>query len=180
MSVSPIRLSIIIGSVREGRFGPVVAEWFSGRAEQRDELTVEVVDLLEDGVPGPGLARSVGAADAVVVVTPEYNHSFPGPLKTAVDSLRAEWRAKPVGLVCYGGISGGLRAAEALRLVFAELHAMTVRETVSFHLAPTRFDEHGDPRDPAAVNAAADALIDQLLWWATALRAARAARPYPG
>ena len=112
------------------------------------------------------------------MVTPEYNHSFPGPLKHAIDSLGHQWQAKPVGFVSYGGLSGGLRAVEALRVVFAELHAVTIRETVSFHSAWARFHEHGAPRDPELVNAAAGALLDQLAWWACALRAARAARPY--
>ncbi len=71
-----------------------------------------------------------------VVVTPEYNHSFPGPLKAAIDRHVTPWQAKPVGFVSYGGISGGLRAVEHLRQVFAELHAVTVRETVSFIWAP--------------------------------------------
>ncbi len=110
--------------------------------------------------------------------SPEYNHSFPGPLKHAIDSLGHQWQAKPVGFVSYGGLSGGLRAVEALRVVFAELHAVTIRETVSFHSAWDQFDEHGAPRHPDLVNAAAGALLDQLAWWARALRTARAARPY--
>lgn len=89
-----------------------------------------------------------------------------------------QWRAKPVGFVSYGGPSGGLRAVEALRIVFAEFHAVSIRNTVSFHSARAQFDEHGVPRDPAAVNAAADALLDQLTWWAQALRTAKTAHPY--
>jgi NAD(P)H-dependent FMN reductase len=112
------------------------------------------------------------------VVTPEYNHGYPGPLKTAIDSVSREWRAKPLGFVCYGGLSGGLRAVEQLRLVFAELHTVTIRETVSFHGARQRFNEHGVPREPDAVNAAAGALLEQLGWWARTLRRARITTPY--
>ncbi len=104
--------------------------------------------------------------------------SVPGPLKTAIDSVGREWRAKPVGFVCYGGLSGGLRAVEQLRIVFAELHTVTIRETVSLHGAHAQFDEHGAPREPAAVNTAAGQLLDQLAWWAHTLRHARAAHPY--
>jgi hypothetical protein len=75
----------------------------------------------------------IDAADAFVVVTPEYNHSYPASLKHAIDMAHGEWNTKPVAFVSYGGISGGLRAVEALRLVFAELHATTIRDTVSFH-----------------------------------------------
>jgi len=95
MSSTSFALAVIIASVREGRFGPVVADWFVGQAKQRN--------------------------DAFVVVTPEYNHGYPGPLKTAIDSVGREWHAKPVGFVCYGGLSGGLRAVEQLRIVFASV-----------------------------------------------------------
>ncbi|MGH3852838.1 MAG: NADPH-dependent FMN reductase [Pseudonocardiaceae bacterium] len=171
-------LAVIVGSVRAGRFGPVVAGWFVGQAKQRDDVTVDVIDLANTPIPSTNFASRISAADAFVVVTPEYNHGYPGPLKTAIDSLGPQWRAKPVGFVSYGGLSGGLRAVEQLRLVFAELHAVTIRETVSFHGAHERFDEHGAPRDPEAANTAAGVLLDQLAWWAHALRHARAAHPY--
>lgn len=178
----PIRLAVVVGSVREGRFAPVVADWFVGRAKQRQDLVldlVDLVDLAEQESPGGRMAEAVGAADAIAVLTPEYNHSFPGPLKTAIDSVHAQWRAKPVGLVSYGGISGGLRAAEALRLVFAELNAVTIRETISFAFAHGAFDDDGEPRDTEAVHGAADRFLDQLAWWARTLRAGRAATPFP-
>lgn len=89
-----------------------------------------------------------------------------------------EWHAKPIGFICYGGRSGGLRAVEQLRVVFAELHTVTVRETVSFHEASAQFDEHGVPRQAEAVNTAAGILLDQLAWWATTLRDARSIHPY--
>src|ERR671917_2289865 len=145
---STLTLAVIVASVREGRFGPVVAGWFLGQAKQRDDLSVDVIDLADTPIPSTNFSSRIGAADAFVVVTPEYNHSYPGPLKTAIDSVSREWRAKPVGFVCYGGLSGGLRAVEQLRLVFAELHTVTVRETVSFHGAHQRFDEHGVPTNP--------------------------------
>nr|MBA2468980.1 NAD(P)H-dependent oxidoreductase [Chloroflexia bacterium] len=147
---------------------------------------VDVIDLAGFEFP-PSMASSpdverfaerIGAADAVVIVTPEYNHSYPGPLKTAIDSLGEQWHAKPVGLVSYGGISGGLRAVEPLRVVFAELHAMTIRDTVSFHGAWGQFDDDGQPRDADGVNGAAKVMLDQLAWWAHSLNAAKALRPY--
>ena len=64
-----------------------------------------------------------------------------------IDHADEEWYAKPVALVSYGGISGGLRAVEQLRLVFAELHAVTIRDTVSFHFARRQFDADGEPVD---------------------------------
>jgi len=181
-----MNLAVVIGSVREGRFGPTVANWFAEQARQHDAFTADVIDLAELDIPRSmasspdtmGFAARIGRADAVVVITPEYNHSYPGPLKTAIDSLGGEWHAKPVGLVSYGGLSGGLRAVEPLRVVFAELHAMTIRETVSFHGARGQFDRNGRPRDPEGANAAARAMLDQLEWWARALVEAKSVRPY--
>ena len=83
---------------------------------------------------------------------------------------------KPVAFVSYGGLAGGLRAVEQLRQVFAELHAMTIRDTVSFHLAHTAFDTSGQPLDETAAAGAAKAMLDELAWWAHALRNARASR----
>lgn len=173
------RLAVIVASTREGRFGPTVANWFVDRARQVEGVDVDVIDLVDVTFPGEEFTSRIGAAEAFVVVTPEYNHSFPGPLKVALDSVRGEWFAKPVGFVSYGGMSGGLRSVEALRLVFAELHAMTVRETVSFAMAWSQFDQDGRPTDPEPCNAAAAALLRQLLWWTSALSEARVARPYP-
>jgi NAD(P)H-dependent FMN reductase len=139
-------------------------------------VEVDVVDLL--GLPEGEFAGRVGLADAVVVVTPEYNHSFPGALKTQIDTAYREWQAKPVGFVSYGGVSGGLRAVEQLRLVFAELGGVTVRETVSFHGPHGQFDGAGVLREPAAAEGAVKRLLDQLVWWGVTLREARAVRPY--
>lgn len=196
MSEAPVRIAIIVGSVREGRFGPVVAGWLAGLAAGLGGFEVDVVDLAEHDVPlampafgaapAPAVAAEVGkvterlaAADAFVVVTPEYNHSYPAALKNAVDWHRDEWLAKPVAFVSYGGVSGGLRAVEHLRAVFAELHAVTIRETVSFHGAHTCFGPDGMPSDEGAT-VAAKAMLEQLTWWARSLADARAARPYPG
>lgn len=184
----PLRLAVLVGSNREGRFAPTVATWFAGRVAQRADLELDVVDLAELPLPwaypaGPhpdvaALQARLGAADALVIVTPEYNHSFPGPLKHALDLAGRSLVGKPVGFVAYGGMSGGLRAVEALRVVVAELHAMSVRDTVSFHTAWERFDGSGVPHDEAGAAAAATVLLDQLQWWGRALRDARAARPY--
>jgi NAD(P)H-dependent FMN reductase len=176
MSENTLRLAVIVGSVRQGRFGPTVAHWFTTHARQRPDLAVDVVDLAD--VTLPELTPRLAAADAFVVVTPEYNHSFPGALKNAIDGHDKEWHAKPVGFVSYGGLSGGLRAVEHLRVVFAELHAVTVSNTVSFHGAAARFDADGNPTEPSGCDPAATLLLDQLTWWAHALRTAKTTTPY--
>jgi NAD(P)H-dependent FMN reductase len=194
---TPLRLAVIVGSVREGRFGPVVSEWFAQEAREYGAFQVDVIDLAEAehvlpvafpdfGAPMPGdvdrvrraLAGRLAAADAFVVITPEYNHSFPAPLKNTIDWFKAEWQAKPVGFVSYGGMGGGLRAVEQLRQVFPELHAVTVRDALSFHSAWDRFDAEGRPHDAEGCAAAAKGMLGQLEWWGTALRQAREEIPY--
>jgi len=188
MTEHPLNIAVIIGSTRQGRFGPVVAEWFAAHARARPDLAVDVVDLVDVELPAVHPSRPVaeldawrtrlGRADGFVVVTPEYNHGYPAALKHAIDLVHGEWQAKPVAFVSYGGVSGGLRAVEQLRQVFAELHATTVRDTVSFHRAHGAFDPSGRPIDPEGCTAAAKLLLDQLTWWARALRQARTAHPY--
>ncbi|KQX58997.1 MULTISPECIES: NAD(P)H-dependent oxidoreductase [unclassified Streptomyces] len=192
---TPLRLAVIQGSTRDGALGPTVANWLLARAAARPEFTTDLIDLAETPLPtvfpqlGQAPARAgdldllaavsprLAAADAFVVVTPEYNHSFPASLKNAIDWHNSEWHAKPVAFVAYGGFSAGLRAVEHLRGVFAELHAVTIREAVGLQGVWGQFDAEGRAVDPAT-DAAAEAMLDRLTWWAEALRAARAATPY--
>ncbi|MFR9751935.1 NADPH-dependent FMN reductase [Nocardia sp. 004] len=191
MSDKPIRLIVICASVREGRFGPTVARWFAEYAAHNDQLEVDYLDLADYPLParitehpdardaevlGEVSARLL-RADAFALVTPEYNHSFPASLKHLIDWCPEEWRAKPVGLVSYGGLAGGLRAVEQLRQVLGEVHAVALRDTVSFHNAWDRFDATGQPTDEAGANAAADTMVEHILWWGRALRTARDETP---
>ncbi|WP_329554996.1 NAD(P)H-dependent oxidoreductase [Streptomyces sp. NBC_00696] len=186
----PLNVTVVIGSNRHGRFGPVVADWLLTHVRDHPDLSLQVVDVADTGhlpttlAPTPeattalaGITPKLASADAFVVLTPEYNHSFPAGLKNLIDWHFTEWRAKPVALVSYGGLAGGLRAVEHLRQVFAELHAVTVRDTVSFHNAGASFDDEGRLKDATAPDAAAKAMLDQLVWWGRALRDARQVRP---
>ncbi|MEU1181020.1 NAD(P)H-dependent oxidoreductase [Streptomyces sp. NPDC005820] len=194
---TPLRVAVVVGSVREGRQGRGVAEWFLGAAAAHDGLDLDVIDLADvdlplvmpgwGAAPSPGAAAALAdvsprltAADAFVIVTPEYNHSFPAALKNFIDWHHAQWQAKPVGFVSYGGLAGGVRAVEQLRLVFAELHATTVRDAVSLHGPWSGLGEDGRPRDAAVCEGAAKGMLGQLTWWGRALRAARRVHPYQG
>lgn len=184
---APLRLEVIVASVRPERFAPVVADWFLRAARARPEFHTGVLDLMNIPLPPdltetPETARyreRLAAADAFVAVTSEYNHGYPASLKTALDSAKHEWRAKPIGFVSYGGLSGGLRAVEQLRQVVAEIHMVSVRETVSLHRARKRFDTTGETTDGAAIDAT-ERMLTQLAWWGRTLRTARLTDPYPG
>lgn len=198
-SQPPLKIGVLIGSVRPGRFADKVSQWFVSEIGRRDDMETHVIDLSEpaladelkltlersaapDGAPdaAPTLAERIGGLDGFVVVTPEYNHGYPASLKLAIDYVYGEWRAKPVSFVSYGGMAGGQRAVEQLRQVFAELHAVTLRDTVSFHMAWEQFDDAGRPHDTDGTSKAASVLLDQLAWWGLTLREGRAARPYDG
>ncbi|MFC7305819.1 NADPH-dependent FMN reductase [Streptomyces monticola] len=181
MAQDPLKVAVIIGSVREGRVGDTVAHWFLERAGKRDDLELDVLDLVDHpdlpvrhpASPTPAtlrLTRHFDRADAFVIVTPEYNRSFPAALKQAIDLGYDEWHAKPVAFVSYGYGSHGLYAVEQLRTVFTELRAMSLRDGVGLNLV----DEL--PQDPE--NRAVTTMLDQLVWWGLALREARAVRPY--
>ncbi|SDJ77913.1 NADPH-dependent FMN reductase [Nonomuraea jiangxiensis] len=192
---TPLHVAVLLGSTREGRFGPVVASWIRDHLDRRPDMTADVIDLVETPLPtvfpelgrppasdeAAGLLAAVSprmaAADAFVIVTPEYNRSFPAALKNAIDWHNREWQAKPVGFVAYGGFSAGLRAVEQLRLVLAELHAVTMRDAVGLQAPWAQLGPDGTTPNPGG-DAAAKAMLDQLAWWGRALREARAARPY--
>ncbi|MCP2321182.1 NAD(P)H-dependent FMN reductase [Nocardia amikacinitolerans] len=192
--MSSLRLAVIIGSVREGRFGPTVASWFAEQAARHGGFEVDVIDLadadlplalpavppaMEPNPPRPegmdDLTARLAAADAFVIVTPDYNRSYPAALKAAIDWHFTQWDAKAIGFVGYSGGSGGLLAIEHLRQVFNELNAHTVREYVSFPRYYLLFDEAGRLREPDEPAAAAQTMLDRLRWWAGALAAARTA-----
>lgn len=193
----PAHLAIVIGSVREGRFGPTVASWLATEARAHGAFDVTVVDLADfdlplalpiespkyagDAYPRPtgmaGLTAQLDAADAFVLVTPEYNHSYPASLKAAIDWHFTQWTAKPVAFASYGGAAGGRHAALHLENVLTELHAVTIRDGLAFPNYFTAWQD-GRPLDDAAATYA-KVVLDQLAWWATALTAARRAAPYP-
>lgn len=126
------KLHVILASVRQGRVGKSVADWFVHATGGDARFDIRLVDLADYPLPfddephHPRLGEYVsehtrnwseviGQADAFVIVTPEYNYSFPASLKNTLDHLSAEWAMKPVAFVSYGGISGGLRACSSSR-----------------------------------------------------------------
>jgi NAD(P)H-dependent FMN reductase len=147
-------LQVIIASTRPGRVGPAIAQWFYEIALRDDSFDVELVDLAsfnlpifdEPGHPAFGeythehtqrWAASVKRADGFVFVMPEYNHGYNAALKNAIDYLYNEWRYKSFGLVSYGGVAMGTRAAQAIKPVLTHLklvHSSDV--TISLAVTP--------------------------------------------
>ncbi|MFI6535711.1 NADPH-dependent FMN reductase [Nonomuraea sp. NPDC050547] len=188
-----IRLAVIVASTRHGRFGPTVAAWLTAKARRRADLVIDLVDLAETRLPQDltdpdeplpprvaALAPRLAAADAFAVVTPEYNRSFPAPLKTAIDWYYEEWRAKPVAFVGYGRESGGHHAISQLRQVFTELDAVGIREAVTLPCYWELFAADGTwPKATATCNAELNHMLERLSWWAHTLREARLVKAQP-
>jgi NAD(P)H-dependent FMN reductase len=182
-------LKIIVASTRPGRVGVHVGAWITAVARQHPGFTVEVLDLAEIALPlmdepnHPRLAKythdhtkawsaSIAGADAFVFVMPEYNYSFTAPLKNAIDYLFAEWQHKPVGLVSYGGVSGGLRAAQQIKQVVTTLSMMPLVEAVTIPMVATHIVD-GELRPTELMEQSAAAMLDALVRWESALRALR-------
>ena len=174
---TPLRVAVIIASNRKGRFGPVVADWLLARiGEHRTSRSTSSTwprplcrprspsARLPDARPARRGRPALAAADAFIIITPEYNHSYPASLKVLIDWHFDEWQAKPVAFVSYGGISGGLRAVEHLRQVFAELHAVA---DPRHRLLPQRrrpLRRPGRAQDPSRRRRRQDD-AHQLAWW---------------
>jgi NAD(P)H-dependent FMN reductase len=192
-----LSVGIVIASVRPNRLGEKIATWFRGLCARQADLAASILDLrdfalpnyedprpafvAEKDYPAPGQRRwieAVNAQDAFVIVTPEYNHSFPGALKNALDHAYAGFNGKPVGFIAYGGGAGGVRAVEQLRLVCIELQMAPVRAEVNIAFAFKSLDAAGGPTD-ALAQQRAELLLKQIAWWGHALKAARAQSPYP-
>jgi len=183
-------LQIVIASTRPGRVGVSVGTWFERRARAHGSFDVEVVDLAELKLPlmdepnHPRLQRytrehtrswseRVQAADAFAFVMPEYNHGFTAPLKNALDFLHVEWQFKPVGLVSYGGVSAGTRAAQMLKPVLLALKMMPLYDAVSIPFVANFIDDDGELQANEVMERAADAMLDELLRVGDALRPLR-------
>ncbi|MBE8525353.1 NAD(P)H-dependent oxidoreductase [Amycolatopsis sp. H6(2020)] len=191
---SPLRVAVIIGSVRDSRVGPTVASWVEDQIAQYGQFETDVIDLATlplplvlpawGSAPDPEaaavlaeLSGRLDAADAFIVVTPEYNQSLPASLKNAIDWTGPEWAAKPVGLVSYGGRAAGTRAAEHVRQILVALDTVSVYDVVCFPFPKEVFAEGGDP-GPESFAETAKSLLRKLEWWALVLRDGRRVRPY--
>lgn len=187
-------LIIIIGSTRPGRVGLPVAQWFAQRAQDHGGFDIEIVDLAELHLPlldepmHPRLrqytqphtrrwSEMVDGADAFVLVTSEYNHGYPAPLKNAIDYLNQEWTYKPVGFVTYGGVAAGTRAMQQLKTVVAALKMVAVPEAVNIPFVAQFIGEDGEVHANEIMDQAVDLMLDELLRVQEALAPLRAPTP---
>lgn len=185
-----LKLGVIIASTRPGRAGLPIGQWIYNRATEHPAFDVEMMDLGEINLPlmdepnHPRLrnytlqhtmdwSAKVDAADAFVFVMPEYNYSMTAPLKNAIDYLFQEWHYKPVGLVSYGGMSGGIRAVQMVKQVVTTLKMMPLPEAVAIPFFNQYFDDQKRFQPNEAMQTSATGMLDELARWATALQTLR-------
>ena len=186
------RLHTIICSTRPGRIGPSIARWFNEFTVNHGKFDAHLVDLVDFNLPlydepahpmrqdyqhahTKAWAKSVTAADAYVFVTPEYNYSPPPSLVNALDYLYREWNYKPCGFVSYGGVSGGLRAVQGVKMQVATLKMMPMVEGVSIPMVNNLIDDSETFNSNELIDSAAVTLLDELHRWTLGLKAMREA-----
>jgi NAD(P)H-dependent FMN reductase len=189
--VSKPKIAIVLSTTRAARFGHKIGEWIFAIAKERADIDVDLIDLRDYPLPffeevasnawaptqnpeGVRWQKKVGEYDGYIFVTAEYNRSIPAVLKNALDYAYVEWNRKPAAFVGYGSM-GAARAIEQLRLICVELQMAPTRWGV--HLAGADFMaalREGKPvSDFAYLKPSAGTLLDELVWWTNALKAAR-------
>lgn len=188
-----LNIKIILGSIRENRFGDKPTQWINDIAKTMPEISVEILDLKDYQLPifaenispayvkgeysikGVNIwAKKIAEADGFIIVTPEYNHGYSSALKNNIDYLYKEWNKKPVAFVAYGS-AGGARAVEQLRQVAIELQMAPIRNAVHINAPWNLVEPSGDLKIKALDEYADSAknMLDQLIWWTKALKNAR-------
>lgn len=185
-----LRLLVVVASVRDGRVGEPVADWFVDFARRHGAFDIDVADLKQIDLPlmtepnHPRLrkytqdktwiwSRMVDAADAYVFIMPEYNFAASAPLINALDYLIQEWAYKPVGLVSYGGISGGLRAAQNIKPLITSLNMMPIKEAVTIQWVAKQINDDGRFEPIESHLSSGTGMLNALAQWSRALASMR-------
>ncbi|WP_373353391.1 NADPH-dependent FMN reductase [Pseudoroseicyclus sp. CXY001] len=182
-------LKIVIGSTRPSRKGPAVADWVHRIASSHAGVTAELVDLASFDLPlldepnHPAMQKyehahtkawsaKMAEGDAYVFVTPEYDYFAPASLVNALQCLSKEWDRKVAGVVCYGGVSGGLRSAQELRLLIANQGMMPLKQTVPVPFFSGKIEE-GTLETNEEMEKGLNGMLDELVLWGEALKPLR-------
>lgn len=177
-------IPIILGTAREGRQSEVAAKYLLKEIKDKyKELEIEIIDVKDyfegftDNTKKSEIVRNfsekISKADGLIIISPEYNHGYPGELKLMLDMLYEEYARKPVGICgVSGGPLGGSRAVEQLRQVTIELSMTPIRRALYFSSVQNLFDEKGNIKD-ASYSKKISIFMYELLWYARALKEAR-------
>src|SRR6202048_1506172 len=175
-------IPVILGTARQGRESERAARFVFEQTKKRAGVETEFIDVrtlpmkLDDAgeqMKDPKFAATIERCDGLIIVTPEYNHSFPGLLKHALDMCLKEYIHKAVGICgVSAGVMGGSRVIESLLPVMRELGLVTIFEDVNFAKVGTLFDERGNLLEEKFIRRI-DAFLSELIWMARVLRHGR-------
>src|SRR6266513_4751773 len=178
----PLFIPVILGTARQGRESEHAAKFVFEQTKKRENVESEFIDVrtlpmkLDDAgeqMKDPNFSATIERCDGLIIVTPEYNHSFPGLLKHALDMNLKEYVHKAVGICgVSAGAFGGARVIEQLLPVMRELGLVAIFEDVNFGKVGTLFDERGNLLDESYVRRV-DKFLDELIWMSRTLRYGR-------
>src|SRR5215813_2749709 len=182
MNSRPLSIPVILGTTRQGRMSAHAAYFMLGQIEKRDGIRTELIDISKlpmpvddagEGIKDPLFSEKMMMADALVIVTPEYNHSFPGLLKHVLDSCLKEYIHKPSGIVGVSAVPfGGVRVIQDFLPVIRELGLVNIFWDINFGNVSSVFNGSGNLVDQAFVTRA-DKFLNELIWMAKTLRYGR-------
>jgi NAD(P)H-dependent FMN reductase len=182
MDDKPLYLPLILGTARQGRQSEHVANFILGEMKKRPEIETELIDVrqlkmrLDDAgeeMKDPSYAEKMTRADGLVIVTPEYNHGYPGLLKHALDMCLEEYIHKTVGLVgVSAGPFGGSRVIEQMVQVVRELGLAVTFTDLNFSKVRDAFDEKGNLKNEKYVGRLAK-FLNELVWMSRVMRHGR-------
>lgn len=188
MDEEKLNIPIILGTPRKNRQSESVANWVLGKMQSHPEICPRLFDVRDFDFPRdnygteivdlfPEWRDAVIEADGLVIVTPEYNHGYPGPLKSALDLLLREYVHKPVAFVAVSaGPWGGTRVIEACLPMVRELGLVSTFTDLNFPAVASKFDRDGNLLDPA-YDKRIQGFLDELIWMAKTLRWGRTSVP---
>jgi NAD(P)H-dependent FMN reductase len=179
----PLSIPVILGTTRRGRMSAHVARFVAGELAKRPDVVTEVIDIAEvplpidgagDEIKDPVFSGKMEKADGIVIVAPEYNHSFPGLLKHLLDTCLEEYIHKASGIVgVASGPFGGTRVVQNLLPVCRELGLMNIFTDLNFSKVGDAFDDEGRIKNEEAWSRRASNFLDELIWMSTVLRHGR-------
>ncbi|MGH9556944.1 MAG: NADPH-dependent FMN reductase [Terriglobales bacterium] len=178
----PLSIPVILGTVRKGRMSAHCARFVAGELAKFPGVETEVIDISKiplpvddagEAIKDAGFSAKMNRADGLVIVSPEYNHSFPGLLKHVLDSCLKEYIHKPAGIVgVSAGPFGGARGIQNFVPVLRELGLVSIFWDVNFGNVSSVFDESGKLLEPAYVRRT-EKFLKELIWMAKTLRYGR-------
>ncbi len=184
------KLKIINSTVRPGRKGPLITQWIANIAKQHNTFEIEILDLGLINLPmmneanhpmqkkyehahSKSWSSKINEADAFIFVTAEYDYNYPAPLRNALEYLYHEWSYKAAGIVSYGGISAGTRAANSLKSDLSVFKIVPITEAVNFPFFAKNINDNNEFLPIETSVKSAEIMLNELARWTVALKTLR-------